>query len=389
MIENPNFSDFFKEFRQKSPIFSDYIHLTSELTLDELVDREEQISKIWTELVYTLEHNLSAKTFFLFGPPGTGKTETIKYILKKTIQWAKLPHAPKIAHFYNNCAIYNTPYSIMRELCRSLKIPIPQRGFSTEEAYTRFLEKLPSLQLNYLIIIFDEIDLLYSNKKAGNDLLYKISRSITSESNPLRILFFGITNNLLLVNALDSRVKSSLYPIIEILFPPYSAIELQKILYHRAKRALKPEILQYGAIEFIAAHFAQTGGDARQAITVLRLCGEMAEKSLQLNIQEAQARLAIKKYMELQNHEIIQSLDPCRKKILEAIQNLQSKKIPPLTGDLYNEYQRLCLQSNYPLVGPRQFSNHLKHLEKLNLVNIEPVHRGIRGNSRKITSYFP
>ena len=192
MIENPNFSDFFKEFREKSPIFTDYIHLTSELTLDELVDREEQISKIWTELVYTLEHNLSGKTFFLFGPPGTGKTETIKYILKKTIQWAKLPHAPKIAHFYNNCAIYNTPYSIMRELCRSLKITIPQRGFSTEEAYTRFLEKLPSLQLNYLIIILDEIDLLYGNKKAGNDLLYKISRSITSESNPLRILFFGI-----------------------------------------------------------------------------------------------------------------------------------------------------------------------------------------------------
>ena len=204
--------------------------------------------------------------------------------------------------------------------------------------------------------------------------------------NLIKISIFGITNDIALKNSFDLRVKSSLTPK-DIYFPPYSAIELQNIL-HQRRDAFNPDVLEFGVIEFIAASLAQTDGDARRAISVLRTAGELAEKARRDKVTKLDAKTSLGIFLEIEKKEIIESL-PCQsKKVLSAIQNLQKKHFTSFTGNVYNEYSRLCQLSKYPILTFRQFNNHLKKLETLNLITTERIHRGKRGNTRKITSYF-
>ncbi len=389
MPDAPNFNGFFKEFKKDSRIFADYRYLTPEFHPENLIDREDQVDRIWNELLYALNHNSISKNFFLYGPPGSGKTETMEFLIHRINHWGIEQNHPKPLIAYNNCALYNTAYRILRELCNLLQINIPLTGIATEVAYSRFLKAAKTSKEAHIILILDELDILFENKKGGNNLLYKLIRHPSSENNPLEISLIGITNDLRLINYFDLRVKSSLN-LEEIYFPPYTALELQKILHQRAIKAFRPDALDQGIIEFIAAHFAQNNGDARTAITVLRTAGELADKANESKVLEKHARFALDSYIGIQRQEIIKSLPFQIQIILQSIIKLQErKKIEiPITGEIYQEYTNLCNAFSYPVLSTRQFNNHIKYLQKLNLINTEGLHRGKGGNTRKITSYF-
>ena len=386
MPNNPYFDKFFEDFKTDSKIFADYHYLTPEFQPEELIDRKDQIEKIWNDLLYALKKNTIPQNFFLYGLPGTGKTATIQCILQKCNKWSKTENRVAPLLFYNNCAMNHTPYQILREICAKLKINLPRTGISMEDAFSRFLKATNRSKQVQLIIILDELDILFGNKKKANDLLYKLIRYPSSEHPSFKIAIIGITNDLTLRDLFDSRIKSSLNPE-ELYFAPYTAIELQNILYQRVK-AFKPNVLEYGVIELIAAHFARDAGDARRAIAVLRTAGEIADKDGSAKVSKKHTELALRKFLEIQSEKIIKSLSTQSKKILEAIQTAQEKYNSPITGIIYREYLILCERSKYPVLGKRQFNNHVKDLEKLNLINIEPVFRGKGGNSRKITFYF-
>ncbi len=389
MSDDLNLGNLFNNFRNESKIFADYHYLTPDFHPQELIGREIQIHQIWNELLYTLRRPMVPKFYFLYGLPGTGKTETMNLLISMLNRWVSESNMVKPLIYFNNCAIYNTPYRILRELCLILKLNIPTTGISIEDVFAQFLRSLKNQKIPHLILILDELDHFLTKKKQADQLLYKFIRFPASKEMSIQISIFGITNDLSLKSSFDSRILSSTNPL-ETYFPPYSAIELQKILYHRASNAFKPHVLTSGTVELIAAHFAQNDGDCRKAIAVLRTAGEIADRSNTSNVTENHARSALKKYHEIKKQEIINSL-PCQSQIiLRAIQNLQAKKknFGYITGDVYNEYNTICLNSNCPVLSLRQFSNHIKNLEKLNLINTERVFRGKGGNSRKITYYF-
>ncbi len=389
MSNNPNFDDYFNS-RRRSEIFANYHYLTPEYHPETLVDRKEQIDMIWQEIEYALNHHTIPKHFFLYGLPGTGKTATMEHILRRMTRWMAQKNKPAPLIYFNNCVMYNTPYRILRQLCLLLKTHLPSSGFSTEEAYSRFIKAFKRHRDTRVILILDELDFLFEKKKAANDLLYKLIRPPSSEINSMRISVFGITNDVTLMSSLDPRVKSSLNPE-ELYFPPYTAIELQQILYKRASKALKPKILQYGVIERISAHFAKEDGDARQAIAVLRTSAELAEKSNTPQITETHATTALQKYSTIEKENIINTLPTQSKIVLQSIQLLQKRHHNqlPISGEIYDEYKRLCHKLHNHTLTYRQFSNHIKKLEKLNLISAEHDHRGTGGNTRKITFYFP
>ena len=64
----------------------------------------------------------------------------------------------------------------------------------------------------------------------------------------------------------------------EILFDPYNAVDLRKILLIRIKKALKKKMLRKGVLEKIAAISSRTHGDARKAVELLSKSAELAEK---------------------------------------------------------------------------------------------------------------
>lgn len=387
LAQSPHFDEFFKGFKLNSQTFADYHYLTPEFRPSNLVDRENQTDKIWNNLLYAITHNSIPPNFFLYGLPGTGKTAAIDFILQRLSIYSNQNREPNFIAIYNNCALNNTPYRILFEICNRLEIRLPQTGISTEAVYARFMEATSHTSPLQIILFLDELDFLFVKRKTGNDLLYKFTRFPSSLKNPIKISILGITNDLNLKDSFDSRVWSSLSPE-EIYFAPYSVSQLQAILYQRSK-AFKPNVLQNGVIELIAAHFTRNGdGDARRSIAVLRTAGEITDKEGASEVTVAHAKLALKKYTDIAKDEIIQTLPSQSKKILLAIQNTQKKYAAPVTGLIYSEYMQICQGLKTPILGLRQFNNHVKNLEKLNLINTESLHRGKSGNTRKITYYF-
>ncbi len=389
MPKYPDFHEFFTDFKSDSKIFANYYYLTPEYNPQKLFGRETQLKKIWSEVKYALQRRIPLKNFFLYGFPGTGKTATINLIIKEIIQWAQQNNVlvPNIC--VNNCAIYNTPYRILRDICNHFKVYLPQSGISTEDAYTRILKIMERQKQSQFILILDELDFLFKNKKVANNFLYKLIRNPLSKQESSYISIIGITNEIKLIDLFDERVKSSFTPE-KIYFPPYSALELQKILYTRAEKAFKPYVLASGTIELIAGHFAQLDGDCRKSLAILRIAGEIADKHQDSQVTERHVKIALKDYIKTQTRELIQSLPYQSKIILQSIRNLQRKKQPQslITGNIYKEYMILCKKLNCHVLSMRHFSNHLKNLEKLDLINIEYLYRGKKGNTRKITFYF-
>ncbi len=120
----------------------------------------------------------------------------------------------------------------------------------------------------------DEIDKLVY--KSGDDVLYHLSK-INDDLKNARVSIIGISNDLLFTDFLDPRVKSRMEGE-KMVFPPYNAEQLQDILKQRAALAFDDDVLEPGVIPLCAALAAQEHGDARKALDLLRIAGEIAER---------------------------------------------------------------------------------------------------------------
>ena len=80
------------------------------------------------------------------------------------------------------------------------------------------------------------------------------------------------------LDGIDPRVRSYLSEE-EVIFQPYNAIQLKEILRKRATEAFMENVVQEGVIEKCAAFAAREHGDARRALDLLRVAGELAERS--------------------------------------------------------------------------------------------------------------
>ena len=124
----------------------------------------------------------------------------------------------------------NTEYSA--ELATGIGLSVPFTGLAVSEVLSRVQQHMKANSLQ-TIFVLDEIDHLV--KSFGDYLLYDLTNSSTS-TTPGFLSLVGISNDLQFKEELGARVLSRLSEE-EIVFPPYSAIELKTILQERAKFA--------------------------------------------------------------------------------------------------------------------------------------------------------
>ena len=143
-----------------------------------------------------------------------------------------------------------------------------------------------------LVIVLDEIDKLV--KKSGDDTLYNLTR-INSDLKNSKVSIIGISNDFSFKDFLDPRVLSSLSEE-EIVFPPYNAPQLVDILTQRATGAFLDGAIGEGVIPLCSALAAQEHGDARRALDLLRISGELADRDeskqvTEVHVKQAQAKI--------------------------------------------------------------------------------------------------
>lgn len=372
----------FQEFiKKKNLIFKDRNTLTSQFTPETIPHREKQINTLASILAPALKGERPSNVF-IYGMTGTGKTLVSKYVGNE-LEKASSNTSNLIKVIYINCKmkkVADTEYRLVAELSRMFGKEVPITGLPTEYVYRIFFEALDSKKW-VVVIILDEIDALVN--KMGDNFLYNFTR-INQELKNAKVSIIGITNDLHFIDILDPRVKSSLSEE-EILFPPYNALELQDILYERAKLSFYPNILSQEVIPKCAALAAQEHGDARRALDLLRVAGEIAERENDSKITEKHIDLALEKIDYERIVEAVKTLPKHSKVVLWAIIDLKEKKQENVqTGDVYAVYEETCKSCALHPLTQRRVSDLISELDMMGIINAKVISLGRYGRTREI-----
>jgi cell division control protein 6 len=361
----------------KSKIFKDRDKLSPDYVPLSLPFREKEIMKIATILAQALK-GYKPNNIFMYGLTGTGKTAVLKLVTKRLDEKARELQVP-VKTVYINCRQRDTNYRVLADILEALGERVPFTGLSIAELYRRMVKKIESMK-SILVVALDEIDFIV--KKHGDDLLYKLTR-INSELQKASVSIIGITNDINFIDSLDPRIRSSLGEE-EIIFPPYNAIQLKSILEERAKEAFYEGVLDQEVIPICAAIAAREHGDARKALDLLRVSGEIAER-------EGSSRVTIKHVQEARNElerdkveELVSTLPLHAKIILASILSLTTQKDTATTGEIYSTYASKANKLGIEAVTPRRATDIISELDMLGLISARVVSRGRYGKTKVV-----
>ena len=367
----------------KNLIFKDKGYLQINYKPSTILHRDDQIKQIASILAPVLRGERTSN-LFLYGKTGTGKTLSIQYVKDELFKRFNKSSDFELKIEYLNCKlkkVADTEYRILAELIKQLGGEIPSTGLPTQAVYSKFIEIIDkSKQL--VVLILDEID--QTVKKISDNFLYNLTR-LNSELSNSQISIVGISNNLTFLDELDPRVRSSLSEE-EIVFPPYNALQIQDILNIRAEEAFQKGIIGEGVIAKCAAYAAREHGDARRALDLLRVAGELAEREgskriLLKHIDEANNKIERDKILD-----IVISEPKQFQLVLQSIINLHEirKNEPFFTGDVYNTYQDLCIKNKSEVLTQRRVSDIIQEFDMLGIINVRVISKGRGGRMREI-----
>ena len=370
--------DVFQRFLKGSNIFKDRDVLRHDYVPEKLPHREEQICCLG-EIVAPILRGARCSNVFVYGKTGTGKTAVVRFVLNKLAQRGRQFSAP-VKICYVNCRISGTEYRVLSNLCDALSFKVPFTGLAVGEVFDRFKKILDGTKFLFVVVL-DEIDSLVKAK--GDVLLYELTR-INEDLHSSRASIVGISNDLRFKEFLDPRVLSSLSEE-EIVFRPYDAAELRDILSDRAKLAFREGALLEGTMDLCAALAAAEHGDARRALDLLRVAGELAERKGSSVVVEDHIRQAERRIEHDRTIEALKNLPLHSKLVLCSVYLLGKSKIgSAVTGDIYEIYHELCdLSSALPLTQ-RRVSSLINELDVIGLLNTRVVSMGRYGRTRKI-----
>ena len=365
-------------------LFKDKTVLQSNYTPDNIPHRDEQIESVASILAPALRGE-RASNLFVYGKTGSGKTLSVQKVINRMVARIKESGKDNLKVLYVNCKlkkVADTEYRIIAELIKQLKGSVPATGLPTDFVYGKFVDMIETGKHN-IILVLDEVD--QAVKKISDNFIYTLTRMNTELKNS-QISIVGISNSLTFMDHLDPRVRSSLGEE-ELVFAPYNALQLQDILRERADRAFREGTLEEGAIAKCAALAAREHGDARRALDLLRVAGEIAERENKgdnkiglIHIDAANQKIEKDKMLD-----IIESEPTQFQLVLHAIMNLSRKGEQTIfTGDVYNEYQEVCSETKNEKLTQRRISDIIAEFDMLGIINARVISKGRQGRTREI-----
>ena len=340
--------------------------------------RDLEQEKVTQSLIPILKH-FRPSNLLVYGKPGTGKTLVVRRVLSKIQERVEKSNFP-IKLVYTNSKEETTLYGLLVSFGRQLGLSekeLPTTGLSISEVFKRLLRIIDEKSLNTVFVI-DEIDFLaHLVSKTGNDILYQLTRS-NERLKKGSLTIIGISNDLTFKERLDPRVISSLGEE-EIVFTNYTVNQIHKILEDRITSAFVEGVVEESALNLCAAMAGREHGDARRAIGLLRVAGEIAEREQQEKITEEHMRRASLKMEEDKETAALTSYPLHEKLIILAVMKASGSS----TGEIYGAYKDLCKAVRQKELTQRRVTQMLSEIELSGIISGRIVHQGIHGRTKK------
>jgi cell division control protein 6 len=354
----------------------DILHFT--YMPDIILHRKTEQEQVTQSLLPILKKSRPSN-LLVYGKPGTGKTLVVKKVISKIQERVEKSNFP-IKLVYSNSKEQTTLYGLLVNLGRQLGLnekELPSNGLAISVVFERLLNKIDEGKLNAIFVI-DEIDYLAQLvAKTGKDILYQLTRA--NERLTLGSLtLVGISNDLTFKERLDPRVISSLGEE-EVVFTNYNVEQIKKILQERINESFIENAVDEPALNLIAALAGGEHGDARRAIDLLRVAGELAERQQLDKVTVEHVREASQKMEENKEEKSLKSFPLHEKLVLIAIMKANGSS----TGEIYSSYKNLCKVVGKDELTQRRITQMLSEIELSGIISGRLIHQGIHGRTKK------
>jgi cell division control protein 6 len=316
---------------------------------------------------------------FLYGPSGTGKSLITKAVCNNISRICDSRDI-RFGTIEVNCQDLDTLGVAVYELAEraaeeaGVDVEIPKHGISTKEKWDE-LYRIINENFDSVVFVLDELDMLVGRRDkqepAFSRLLYQLSRAGTNDELTAYLSVVAISNDTKMMESVGSRALSSFTPE-DVHFDDYDANQLQSIL-RRRQDAFYEGVLDEDVIPLAAAFAAQTHGDARKAIDLIRVAGELAEREGDGRVQEKHVRRAQDKVEKNRVLEVIRGISTQKKLCLYATASVAAESddgsARSTTG--YRVYQYLTDSIDAEQYHQETYVNKMKELTTYSLVEFE------------------
>ncbi|XP_005151186.2 origin recognition complex subunit 1 [Melopsittacus undulatus] len=228
--------------------------------------REEEYQDIYN----FVESKLIDETggcMYISGVPGTGKTATVREVMRSLQQAAENDELPSFHFLEINGMKLTDPHQAYVQI---LELLTGQKVTATHAAV--LLGKLfstPGPKRKTTVLVVDELDLLWTRKQ---NVMYNLFDWPTQKHSKLIILAIANTMDLperIMMNRVASRLG-----LTRMSFQPYTYKQLQQIISSRLNNM---KAFEEDAIQLVSRKVAALSGDARRCLDICRRATEICE----------------------------------------------------------------------------------------------------------------
>lgn len=304
------------------------------------------------------------------GPPGTGKTTSIKKLFEEVEETTQ-----KIIPVLVNCQIENTKFAIFSRIYGKLSSRPPPASGTSFKALFDSVCRLTLEKDSVLLVCLDDANyLMYENEL--NKVLYTLLRAHESfEGVRIGVILVVSDMSVDIMKDVDSRVSSVFRPT-EIYFPPYGEEDIREILQQRIAQGLYPNVVSAKIMDLVVEQTARLG-DLRVGIDLLKRATLSAEKDARKSLEKDDVCRAyeISKYLHITNTAKV--LRDEEKDILKIIAEASKGEKELSAGFVFD------LVKERRSTGYTRYYEVVKKLDSMRLVDLN--YREGRGRTRLIT----
>lgn len=298
-------------------------------------------ARVESGLVAKIASRHMNKTMFVCGVPGTGKTVTVEWVLKKMEKVRDKKNSPihNFEHIYVNAQHLSSPEKVYTEILYKLTGEHRNSEAAQDKLNQIFLAddetcsvksdenskrrtKKPvtkKVSEGYKIVVIDELDLLYSDKR--QTIFYSLFDWPTHAHS--KMILIGIANAMDLSDRLI-RSGDSRMGLEKRVFESYTSSNLQTILEVRLGLELLNKCFSKESVIVATRRIGKMTGDARRILDTSRLAIDKAIRLSETNKKFQQVTAKIIDEVGFQNFDLhrknyIQTCRPIILLLLKAI----------------------------------------------------------------------